>query len=259
MASIFQNSDGTWSYGTSVYGSLSEAQEAERRDNQVIKNAFQGTGKNTASSGSFIGFVIKLALFCFVCSFVTKYWYIVIPIAILILALIIRSAVIKSHTKKAYANNEKIEALYQQKDYDSIFPLLKQNADKYKDPESMYCLALSYKNGEGTEPNEEMYMEYLYKAAKRNYSLAQYLYGSLLALGEENAPEEKQKIGFKFLKKSVKDSKSPQIQDYKYNLALTYYAGRGTEKNLEKAKKLFTELSNQGNVRAKEMLQRMDE
>ena len=259
MASIFQNSDGTWSYGTSVYGSLSEAQAAERRDNQKISNLLLGTGKNTASSGSFIGFIIKLALFCFVCSFVAKYWYIVVPIALVILVLIIRSIVMKSHAKKAYANNEKIEAFYQQKDYDSIFPLLKQNADKYNDPESMYCLALSYKNGEGTEPNEEMYMEYLHKAAKKNYSLAQYLYGSLLALGEEDTPEEKQKIGFKFLKKSVKDSKSPQIQDYKYNLALAYYAGRGTEKNLEKAKKLFTELSNQGNERAKEMLQRMDE
>ena len=179
MATIFQNGDGTWNYGTKVYGSLSEAQAAERAENQKIANMFLGNNSSTASSGSLIGFVVKIALFFAVCLFIASFWYIVVPVSIAILVLIIRSTIKKSHAKKAAINNEKIEEYFQSKDYDSILPLLQENADKYKDGWSMYCLAMAYKNGEGTEPSEEKYMEYLEKGAKHNCSMAQYLYGSI--------------------------------------------------------------------------------
>ena len=145
----------------------------------------------------------------------------------------------KSHARKAAENFQKINELYQTKDYDSIFLILKQNADKYKDAESMYYISLSYKNGEGTEPNEEQYMSYLGKAAKNGYPMAQYLYGSLLAMGEENAPEKQQKTGFKFLKKSIKDKNNTEIQSFLCNYALALYYGRGTKKNEKKSKDDF--------------------
>ena len=258
MATVFQNGDGTWNYGTKVYGSLSEAQAAERAENQKIANMFFGNKSSSASSGSFIGFVVKIVLFFAVCSFVAKYWYIVLPIAICILVLIIRSAIKKSHAKKAAINNEKIEEFFQANDNNSIFQLLQENADKYKDGWSMYCLAMAYKNGEGTEPSEEKYMEYLEKGAKYNCSMAQYLYGSLLAMDDENASEEQKKRGFKYLKKSTSDYKSSYIQSYRYNLALAYYYGAGTKKNETKAKKIFEGLAKVGNSDAQEMLNKMN-
>lgn len=258
MASIFQNANGTWNYGTKVYGSLSEAQEAERRENQKIAGMFLGNNSGaSASSGSLIGSIIKIGLFIAVCSFVVKYWYIVLPIAVLILVWIIRGAIKKSHAKKAALNFEKIDEFYQKEDRASIVPLLKENADKYKDAESMYYLALVYKNGEGTTPSEEQYMAYLEKSAKHGYSMAQYLYGSIIALDNENATEEEKKKGFKYLKKSVKDFKSSEIQSYKYNLALAYYTGSGTKKDEKKAIKILEELANKGNSEAKETLEKI--
>lgn len=101
MASIFQNENGTWNYGTKIYGSLSEAQEAERREMQKNLGMFLGNSSGTSSSsGSLIGSIIKIGLFVAVCLFVAKYWYIVLPIAVLILVWIIRGAIKKSHSKK---------------------------------------------------------------------------------------------------------------------------------------------------------------
>ena len=255
MASIFQNENGTWNYGTTVYGSLSEAQEAERRENQKIARMFLGNGARTStSSSSLIGSIIKIGLFIAVCTFIVNYWYIVLPVAILILVYIIRGLIKKSNAKKTAQNFEKIEELYQKEDRVSILSLLKQNADKYKDAESMYYLALAYKNGEGTTPDEEQYMTYLEKSAKHGYSMAQYLFGSILALDNDNATEDEKKKGFNYLKKSVKDYKSAEIQSYKYNLASAYYLGAGTKKDEKKAIKIFEELAKSGNTDAKDAL-----
>lgn len=256
MATVFQNDSGTWNYGTKVYGSLSEAQAAERADNQRMANMFHGN--NSSSTGSLIGFVVKIGLFFVVCSFIATFWYVVLPIAVSILTLIIRSAIKKSHAKKTAINNEKIEEFFQAKDFNSIFPLLKENADKYKDGWSMYYLAMAYKNGEGTEPSEEKFMEYLKNGAKHDCSMAQYLYGSLLAMDDENASEEQKKRGFKYLKKSTFDYNSSDIQSYRYNLALAYYFGSGTKKNEAKARKILEGLANMGNTDAKEMLAKMN-
>ena len=122
----------------------------------------------------------------------------------------------------------------------------------------MYYLAMAYKNGEGTKPNEEKFMEYLEKGAKHNCSMAQYLYGSLLAMDDENTSEEQKKRGFKYLKKSTSDYKSSEIQSYRYNLALAYYFGAGTKKNEAKAKKILEGLAKAGNADAKEMLEKMN-
>lgn len=258
MASIFQNENGTWNYGTKIYGSLSEAQEAERREMQKNSGMFLGNSSGTSSSsGSLIGSIIKIGLFVAVCLFVAKYWYIVLPIAVLILVWIIRGAIKKSHSKKVALNFEKIEEFYQKEDATSIYLLLKENADKYKDAESMYYLALVYKNGEGTKPSEEQYMVYLEKSAKHGYSMAQYLYGSIIALDNENATEEEKRKGFKYLKKSVNDYKNSEIQSYRYNLALAYYTGTGTKKDEKRAIRILEELAKNGNSDAKETLEKI--
>lgn len=254
MSAIFQNSDGTWGYGTSTYGSLSDAQAAEQRENRKLMGMFfGGNAASSVSSGSTVGFIIKMVLFFGVCSLVATFWYIFLPIAIIILISIIRGAVKKSRAKKVSENFDKIELLYKDKNYDSIFPLLKENADKYKDAESMYCLAMAYKNGEGTEPSEEKFWEYIGKGAKYGNSMSEYIFGSSL-LFDESSTEKQKKIGFKYLKKASNDSSSSSIQSYKYNLAIAYLEGVGTKKNEKKARLILEGLANAGNADAKEKL-----
>lgn len=259
MSSIFQNENGTWNYGNNVYGSLSDAENAERKERQRISSMFTDNSsrnrnaKTTDSSDSTIGAIIKLGLFIAVCYFLVKYWYIVVSIVVLVLIFVVIHLIKKSHKRKAAVNIERMDAYYQKGDYESVFTLLKENSDKYKDPESMYQLAFAYKDGEGTTSSEEEYMNYLKKSARYGYSLSQYLYGSIIVFNEESTEKEK-KAGFNYLKKSVKDLGSPYINSYRHNLAVAYLHGCGTKKNEKKGKKILEELAAAGDSKSKEIL-----
>ncbi|RGB24949.1 kinase-like domain-containing protein, partial [Rhizophagus diaphanus] len=93
----------------------------------------------------------------------------------------------------------------------------------------MYNLAGCYRNGEGTEKNQEKAFYWCQKAAENSYNLAQRTIANYYYNGE--GTEKNLEKAFYWYQKAAENGDEAAMN----NLADCYYNGKGTEKNLEKA------------------------
>jgi len=257
MASLSQNSDGSWNFGTKTYASYSDAKNAQSQYEKGLLNLFFGGKSTTATSPlfSFIWLIIRLAIFIAILTWCSEHIFAVVLIVSIVLALFIYTQVQKHNAKKVSSNWETIASYPEdERDYNVIIPLLVENDKKYHDLESTFLLYLIYNNGTGVPQDSEKALAYLEKAAKNGHIEGCLDYGLYLILKKENSTEEDQKKGFNYIKRAARSKNDDAV----YQLAMAYYHGGGTPVNEEKAIKILTKLSKKGYPAAEEFLKNIN-
>lgn len=243
MASLWGNPDGTWNYGSQIYGSYSEAKRAQERDERRTANYLYGNKSSTSSSGGCLWAIIKLVILGYVLDWCLDNLKIIVPVILGLLAFSIYSGVKKYWFKKAVKNWKKINEYPEgQEDYSVIIPLLKENDEKYHDSDATYSLFCLYASGTGVEQNEKTALSYLQKAAEKGHTDGCFEYAKYILWNKEDSTEEEKKKGFEYLQKAAHSNRD----DIRFELAMAHYYGTGTKKDEALAMKVVNELAEKG-------------
>lgn len=120
---------------------------------------------------------------------------------ILLLALATSMAVSAQDVKELYQQGK---ALYDAKQYDKAFPILKTAASKGH-KKAQYRVGRCYAKGRGVEKDKKAAFQWYAKSAKQDYAKAQYALGKCYLKGKGTLADKKQAKAW--LTKAVKNEK----------------------------------------------------
>lgn len=185
MATIFQNDNGTWNYGSEVYGSMKEAQDAERRERERTYEFFAGkktASKNKEKSGSglttFLGFIIIAAGIYIGVNFGLQ-GIIVAIVAVIVLAII--SGYKKGQRDFVNKTSEEAWQLFNQGKYTLALEKAEQVAEKNADAADL--AGVLYLNGDGCDVDVEKAFRYFELGKDKNMEAKAY-YAVMLLRGD---------------------------------------------------------------------------
>lgn len=101
-------------------------------------------------------------------------------------------------------------------------------------PQKQYQVGDMYLDGAGVQQNTKLAIEFFSKAARQGHVKAQVLLGNLFLNGMHGV-EKDEAAGFRWFYQAAELGHAGSLN----NVGLSFYRGRGTEKNLEKAKRFF--------------------
>ena len=182
MATIFQNNNGTWNYGTQVFGSMKEAQEAERRERQRTYDFFCGKKSapknNDGGRTSILGWLLLAGIIAIGVNFGLQ-GIIAAIIAVLVIAIMIGY----KKGQRDFANKTSQEAwqLFNQGNYTLALEKAVSVADKNADAADL--AGVLYLNGDGCDVNVEKAFKYFELGKNKNMEAKAY-YALLLLKGD---------------------------------------------------------------------------